>query len=235
MENGELEVVNKKSKKVKIIATVVSVLLVLGIILIIRNNMEYSNLIKQADSSMSSKDYSKAVELYNKALTVKNGEDAKSKLSEAKAKVEAKAEEARKKVEAEKALAERLKELDIVITMAKTINQRTNEVHLIASKMDSGELNTISDIKREITRIDTKVRTMIETQDSILKTGVEATDTIINLLKEMAISLDESLIKLIANINKDDTTGFKIEYRNIMDIKDNTNKIIEKLGDLKDK
>jgi len=98
MENGELGPINKKSKKVTIIAIVVGVIIVLGTISTMHNmrvadmiNTRYSELVQQADASMNSKDYGKAIELYNEALTVKDGEDAKAKLSAAKSIMESNA------------------------------------------------------------------------------------------------------------------------------------------------
>lgn len=127
----------------------------------------------------------------------------------------------------------KLKELDMVLNMARTINQRTKEVYLITSKMDSGELKTIDDIKEEVNRIDNTVRDMINTYNNITPTGTSTTDNMIDILRRITISLDESLIKLNAGINKGDVDGFKTEMSNINEININTEEVINQLSELK--
>lgn len=73
--------ITTKHKK-KILMSLLSICIVIGIILI-SVNYRYSSIVVQADESMSQKDYDKAVTLYNQALKIFSKPDTESKLANA--------------------------------------------------------------------------------------------------------------------------------------------------------
>lgn len=140
-----------------------------------------------------------------------------------------------KQIEVKKQVDEKSKEqVKIVLGMANKINERIDEFYLITGKVDSGELKTTESIKNEINKIDSKVRVMILDNEQIKQTGIEAFDNMTDLIRKMTIDLDRTMVMINAYIVKGNTEGFRNELRNINDIRDNINKIIDTMNKLKE-
>lgn len=140
-----------------------------------------------------------------------------------------------KQIEVKKQVDEKSKEqVKVVLGMANKINERIDEFYLITGKVDSGELKTTESIKNEINKIDSKVRVMILDNEQIKQTGIEAFDNMTDLIRKMTIDLDRTMVMINAYIVKGNTEGFRNELRNINDIRDNINKIIDTMNKLKE-